>query len=110
MGKVVRANHASMRRIAVAGAALILFVQLLGAIHWHPANFDNAASASAALSVDNGLCAVCLLAFHTSLNPATVPTLAHPQRELAMAPVVGSAEFSTFAPASHLTRAPPRIA
>jgi hypothetical protein len=107
MGKVFRAKHASMRRIAVAGAALILFVQLLGAIHWHPANFDNAASASAALSVDNGLCAVCLLAFHSSLNPATVPTLAHPLRELAMAPVAGCAGFSAFDPASHLSRAPP---
>jgi hypothetical protein len=99
-----------MRRVALAGAALILFAQLLGAAHWHPANLDRTASASAALSADSGVCAVCLLAFHTSLNPAAAPALVHPQRAVSKAPAARVAVLSSLEFASHLTRAPPSIA
>jgi hypothetical protein len=99
-----------MRRVALAGAALILFAQLLGAAHWHPANLDRTASASTALSADSGVCAVCLLAFHTTLSPAAAPALVHPQREVSKASAARGSALGSLELGSHLTRAPPSVA
>lgn len=66
------------RRLAVLAAVLLLSAQLLGAIHCHPAALMRGVTSQAQLTVDNGLCAVCLFAFHSPTNPTSLPLPADP--------------------------------
>ena len=102
-------RSAIRRRIAIAGAALILFAQFLGAIHEHRLALSAAAHASA-LSADSGPCALCLFAFHSNFNPAPGYSLERP--EPALAPIAAESRigFDSFNRRSFLSRAPPRSA
>jgi hypothetical protein len=66
------------RRTAIVAAALILLAQSLGAAHYHPAPTVQKLSASSAASVDDGLCALCLLHFHAPSAMSPLPSLAVP--------------------------------
>src|ERR1035441_3289662 len=61
------------RSIAVFGAALILVAQFVAAVHWHPAVESARMVSLAQPSLDAGLCALCQVAFHSSLNPTRAP-------------------------------------
>jgi hypothetical protein len=98
------------RSIAVFGAALILAAQFVGAVHWHPPVQLAWTVASAQPSVDTGLCALCLVAFHSSLNPTSAPFIEHREIGRAIASSDSWLGFASFDSASALTRAPPAAA
>lgn len=66
------------RAIATTGATLVLFAQLIGAIHFHQSLVSHDGIANAALSADQGFCPVCQLAFH---SPGSVAAAAAVSRE-----------------------------
>jgi hypothetical protein len=72
---------ASIRRgaksIALLGAAVILAAQLLALAHSHQANPIRQFNAQRQVVADDGLCALCTLAFHAPFNPATAPAIAN---------------------------------
>jgi hypothetical protein len=95
------------RAIAVFGVALILVTQFVGAVHWHPAADSARIVSSTQPTIDTGLCALCQVAFHCTLNPTSAPFI----EPLEIGAVIASAEFGlgfdSFDFASALTRAPP---
>jgi hypothetical protein len=95
------------RRIAALTAALILFVQVLAAAHIHSFPSSREYLTKAAVSVDDGLCAICLLRFH---SPIVFVALPAPRAPLIVKPIVvqtiASAPLVAFS--SHIFgRAPP---
>jgi hypothetical protein len=94
------------KSIALAGAVLIV-AQLLALAHNHQGNPTRQFNAPTQVVADDGLCALCNLAFHAPLNPAASPSIARPYAEprlldAAVANVHVSTPFS-----SCQTRAPP---
>ncbi len=63
------------RVIATTGAVLILFAQLIGAVHFHQGVVSHDGIVNAELSADQGLCPVCQLAFHSPGSVAPAPTV-----------------------------------
>jgi hypothetical protein len=95
------------KSIALAAAVLILAAQLLALAHNHQGNPTRQFNAHSQVVADDGLCALCNLAFHAPLNPAPTPSIARPYTELrlidtAIASLHVSTPFS-----SCQTRAPP---
>jgi hypothetical protein len=95
------------KSIALVGAVLILAAQFLALAHFHQGNPTRQFNAQTQVVADDGLCALCILAFHAPLNPAATPSIEHPYAELRLvdAPIASlhvSAPFS-----SCRTRAPP---
>jgi hypothetical protein len=95
------------KSIALAGAVLIVAAQLLALAHNHQGNPTRQFNAQTQVVADDGLCALCNLAFHAPLNPAASPSIARPYAEprlldAAVASVHVSTPFS-----SCQTRAPP---
>jgi hypothetical protein len=107
--KLALITRAATRSVAIFAAALVLAGQLAAAAHFHPIADRQGVGAVTQLSADGGLCALCLLAFHSSAAPTApavaAPTLAAPA-PLAPAPVTFHRIASTSAP----TRAPPPAA
>jgi hypothetical protein len=79
MSSFTKHGHAGTlkRRIAIVGAVLILAAQFVGVIHWHRAAPSDQITAHSELALDNGLCALCLLAFHSNFSPSTGPVVYH---------------------------------
>ena len=65
----------SARVIATIGATLVLFAQLIGAVHFHQSVVSHDGIVNAELSADQGLCPVCQLAFHSPGSVAAAPTV-----------------------------------
>jgi hypothetical protein len=63
------------RAIATIGATLVLFAQLIGAVHFHQSVVSHDGIVNAELSADQGLCPVCQLAFHSPGSVAAAPTV-----------------------------------
>jgi hypothetical protein len=63
------------RAIATIGATLVLFAQLIGAVHFHQSLVSHDGIVNAELSADQGLCPVCQLAFHSPGSVAAAPTV-----------------------------------
>ena len=97
------------RSIAVFGAALILVAQFVAAVHWHPPT-ESAWTVASAQPLETGLCALCQVAFHSSLNPTSALFI----EPLEIGSVIASTDswlgFASFDSASALTRAPPAAA
>jgi hypothetical protein len=96
------------RLAAVIGGLLLVFGQLVGAVHSHRDQFATSLSgAHQATANESGLCPICLSTLHAPAAVASAPSVTRPQ------PVVeGAAEERTrpsAAPvlASHYGRAPP---
>src|SRR5258708_33476123 len=64
------------RTLATIGATLILFAQLIGAVHFHEGVISHDGIVTAELSADQGLCPICQLAFHSPGSLAAAPTVA----------------------------------
>lgn len=93
--------------VAIMGATLVLFAQLIGAIHFHESVVSRDWVITAEFSADNGLCPVCQLAFHSSLNSTSAPFVEPLQIESTVASTDSWIGFASFDSASALTRAPP---
>src|SRR2546422_520022 len=93
------------RQVSIAGAALLLFGQLLAASHFH--QFEKSYSAQAASHLE-GLCAVCLLVSHAPAGTNIAPL---PHTSLAdsdYAPPVLRTEVRASQAILFSGRAPPR--
>jgi hypothetical protein len=88
---------------------LILGAQLIALGHSHQANLTGQFNAQPQVVADDGLCALCLLAFHTPLNPAVTPLIVRPYAEIRLVdPSVTSLHVS-IPLSSCRTRAPPGV-
>ena len=96
--------------LAVAGAFLLLSVQLTVAAHTHPRSLMQRSDACTQLTVDNSLCPLCLLAFHLPVNPVSSTVLALPPVDAHAAPAPPEPGFRSFLRTSCPPRAPPRAA
>lgn len=97
----------SAKSIALFGAVLILAAQFLALAHFHQSNPTRQLNARRQIVADDGLCALCIIAFHAPLNPAATPAIERPYAEIrlvdaAIARIHVSGPFS-----SCHTRAPP---
>lgn len=91
---------------AIVAAALIVFIQLVSASHYHNLPSSRHA-AQTQLSADPELCQICLIAFHAPV--ASSPALAHfsPKIEIHWVLASDSGEISDVAFENHFGRAPP---
>jgi hypothetical protein len=64
-----------MSRIAGIAAAILLMAQTVSIAHFHPLPSHHQYVTNAAVSVDDGLCALCLVRFH---SPAALIVAPHP--------------------------------
>jgi hypothetical protein len=95
------------KSIALFGAALILTAQILALAHFHQRNATRQFNAQNQVVADDGLCALCILAFHAPVNPAATPTIARPHAEVRLVDLA-NARLNVFtASSSCQTRAPP---
>ena len=101
-------KDASARKsLGAFAAALILAAQLLAVSHYHQTDPVRRFNAQAQILADDGLCALCTLAFHLPLNPAAGSSLERPHIEVRpveqpVAHVICSRPYSLSQ-----TRAPP---
>jgi hypothetical protein len=63
------------RAIATTCAILVLFAQLIGAIHFHQGVVSHHGIVTAELSANQELCPVCQLAFHSPGSVVSAPTV-----------------------------------
>jgi hypothetical protein len=96
--------------LAVAGAFLLLSVQLTVAAHGHPCSLAQRGDACGHLTVDASFCPLCLLAFHLPVNPVSSTALALPPVDAQALPAPPGLEFRSFLRASRPPRAPPHAA
>ncbi len=64
------------RTLATIGATLVLFAQLIGAVHFHEGVISHDGLVTAELSANQGLCPICQLAFHSPGSLGAAPTAA----------------------------------
>jgi len=65
----------SARAIATMGAVLVLFAQLIGAVHFHRSVASHDGIVNVEISADQGLCPVCQFALHSPGSAAAAPTV-----------------------------------
>jgi len=95
------------KRIALVVATLIFGAQLIALGHSHQGNPTRQFNARPQVVVDDGLCALCLLAFHTPLNPAATPAIARPYAEIRLVDASVTSLHVSIPFSSCQTRAPP---
>jgi hypothetical protein len=102
-----RRRRVSARAIALATGLILLAAQLAGAAHIHRADNSLKGSVSAAATIDDGLCALCLFHFHSPTNSSPVLSIARPREIEEIGPITGPlALFPLFASRLY-GRAPP---
>src|SRR5579864_576741 len=94
--------------IAVFVAALILVAQFVAVMHSHPPT-QPATTVAAQTSLDTGLCALCQLALHSSLNPTSTPNIERLETGRALASIDSWHRFTLLDSVSAPTRAPPSV-
>jgi hypothetical protein len=100
-------TRAAIRSVAIFAAAITLAGQLAAAAHVHQAADPSSVNAVAQVAADNGLCALCLLAFHTSVAPSAPVTAALPRDYREALTILSSAPVIVAAVDTPLGRAPP---
>jgi len=95
------------KSIALLGGILILGAQLLALAHVHQGTPTQQINAQPQVVADDGLCALCLLAFHAPLNPAATPSIAYPYAEVRLVDTVVAGLRVSGPFSSCQTRAPP---
>ena len=81
MGRGIRARAVGgvFKRATIFAAAVILGAQLLALAHYHQTNPASQITAQAGVATDNGLCGLCIVAFHLPLNPAVSIAVERPR-------------------------------
>jgi hypothetical protein len=104
--ETITAKSRRSRIAAMFAAALIVFVQLAGAAHFHSFG-DSRHSTQAQISADADFCPVCLVAFHAPA--AAAPVIAQFSPAIEKGPVLtdGHTHISRIAFEVPLGRAPP---
>ncbi len=95
------------KSIALVAATVVLAAQFLALAHFHQRNPSRQFNAQTQVVADDGLCALCLLAFHAPLNPAATPSIAHPFDETRLVDSTVTALYVLLPLSSYRTRAPP---
>jgi hypothetical protein len=95
------------RPIALFAAVLIFIAQLLALGHFHQRNSIRQFNAQSQIATDDGLCALCILAFHAPVNPAATPAIAHPHAEVRLVEIAVARLHVSASYSSCQTRAPP---
>jgi hypothetical protein len=110
LGRDISGGRSIRRALALSSVVALLLGQLAASVHTHTASASDRVNAAAELSADNGLCALCLLAFHSTPEPSAAPALHRPdiRPEPVGETVAGFVESPAFARA--MTRAPPALA
>ena len=96
-----------MRKIAGITAAILLLAQTVGVAHFHPLPSQHKYVSNAAVSVEDGLCALCLVRFH---SPAALIVAPHPTAPMLAeltAPFAASMEPRSSYRSHRFGRAPP---
>jgi hypothetical protein len=91
---------------AIFAAALMVFIQLVAAAHYHNLPSSRHA-AQTQVSADSELCPVCLIAFHAPAASSPTPAQHAPEIEIRSVLASNSGEISEFTFESHFGRAPP---
>jgi hypothetical protein len=91
---------------AIFAAALIAFIELVAAAHYHNLPSSRHA-AQTQVSADSELCPVCLIAFHAPAAPSAAAAQHSPEFEVHRTLASNSGEISEFALECHFGRAPP---
>ena len=97
----------SARSIALFGAVLVLAAQFLSLSHFHQGNSTRQFNPQRLVAAEDGLCALCILAFHTPLNPAPVLAIEHPDVEIQRTDIAIARLHVADSFSSYRTRAPP---
>jgi hypothetical protein len=97
----------SARGIALATAVCLFAAQLAGTAHIHRADNSLKGSVSAAATIDDGLCALCLFHFHSPTNSSPVLSIARPREIEEIAAITGPLAVSPFFASRLYGRAPP---
>jgi hypothetical protein len=95
------------KSVALVAATLILAAQFLAVAHFHQGNPTRQFNAQTQVVSDDGLCALCLLAFHAPLNPAAAPSVARPFDETRLVDATVDSLHISIPFSSYRTRAPP---
>jgi hypothetical protein len=96
-----------MHRIAGITAAILLLAQTVGIAHFHPLPSRHKYVTNAAVSVDDGLCALCLVRFHSPAAVIVAPRPAAPMLAVVTAPFAVSMEPRCSYRSHRFGRAPP---
>ena len=103
-GGLIR-NH--VKSFALVGAILLLGAQLFAVAHFHQRNPTRQFNAQTQVVADDGLCALCSLAFHAPFNPAATLSIARPFAELRLVYAAIALPHVSIPFSSCQTRAPP---
>src|SRR5579872_2872894 len=96
-----------IRGIAGFVAAILLLVQSVGAAHFHPLPSQSKYLANAAAVADNGLCALCLVRFHSPAAFVVAPHPTAPALDELISPCVTSTQPLSLYRSFLFGRAPP---
>jgi hypothetical protein len=99
-----------MSRIAGIAAAILLLAQTVGVAHFHPLPGQKKYAANAIVSVDDGLCALCLVRFHSPAALVVAPNPTAPMLAETKALFAASTEPHSSYRSHRLGRAPPALA
>jgi len=102
--EIVKGRHRPIA--AIFAAALIVFVELVGASHYHNLPSSRHA-AQTQISADSELCPICLIAFHAPAASSPALALFSPKIEIHSVLASDSSEISDLAFENHFGRAPP---
>lgn len=106
IGALIRGYAKPIARVV---GILILGAQLIALGHSHQGNLIRQFNAQPQVVADDGLCALCLLAFHTPLNPAVTPAIARPYAEIRLVDASVTSLHVSIPFSSCRTRAPPGV-
>jgi len=106
IGALIRGYAKPIARVV---GILILGAQLIALGHSHQGNLTRQFNAQPQVVADDGLCALCLLAFHTPLNPAATPAIARPYAEIRLVDASVTSLYVSIPFSSCRTRAPPGV-
>jgi hypothetical protein len=98
-----------MSRIAGIAAAILFLAQTLGIAHFHPLPSQHKFVTKAAVSVDDGLCALCLVRFHSPSALVVAPHPTAPMLAEMNALTAASTEPHSSYRSHRLGRAPPAL-
>jgi hypothetical protein len=96
-----------MRTIAGFAAIVLLLAQTVGIAHFHPLPSRHKYVTNTAVSVDDGLCALCLVRFHSPAALIVAPHPAAPMSAVVTAPFAASMEPRSAYRSHRFGRAPP---